>query len=63
MINHLTKWKSWMISFFIKKTIDCLGADVCIDAVGCEAAGNALRTITGRKLLLQAGLQRLYIGQ
>jgi threonine dehydrogenase-like Zn-dependent dehydrogenase len=32
-----------------------MGADVCIDAVGAEAAGNALQTITGRKLLLQAG--------
>ena len=40
---------------FLKKTTDWLGADVCIDAVGAEAAGNALQTITGRKLLLQAG--------
>lgn len=40
---------------FIKKTTDWLGADVCIDAVGAEAAGNAMQTITGRKLLLQAG--------
>ncbi len=40
---------------FIKKTTDWLGADVCIDAVGSDAAGNALQTITGRKLLLQAG--------
>jgi threonine dehydrogenase-like Zn-dependent dehydrogenase len=40
---------------FIKKTTDWLGADVCIDAVGCEAAGSALQTITGRKMLLQAG--------
>jgi threonine dehydrogenase-like Zn-dependent dehydrogenase len=40
---------------FIKKTTDWFGADVCIDAVGCEAAGNALQTITGRKLMLQAG--------
>lgn len=40
---------------FIKKTTDWIGADVCIDAVGCEAAGNALQTITGRKLMLQAG--------
>lgn len=40
---------------FIKKTTDWLGADVCIDAVGCEAAGNAMQTITGRKMLLQAG--------
>ncbi len=40
---------------FAKKTTDSLGADVCIDAVGAEAAGNAMQTITGRKLLLQAG--------
>lgn len=40
---------------FIKKTTDSLGADVCIDAVGAEAAGSVMQTITGRKLLLQAG--------
>jgi threonine dehydrogenase-like Zn-dependent dehydrogenase len=40
---------------FIKKITDHLGADVCIDAVGAEAAGSAMQTITGRKLLLQAG--------
>lgn len=40
---------------FIKKTTDYFGADVCIDAVGCEAAGSALQTITGKKLMLQAG--------
>lgn len=40
---------------FAKKTTDSLGVDVCIDAVGAEAAGNALQTITGRKMLLQAG--------
>ncbi|AUD00429.1 zinc-dependent alcohol dehydrogenase [Spirosoma pollinicola] len=40
---------------FVKKITDWLGADVCIDAVGAEAAGSALQTITGRKLLLQAG--------
>lgn len=40
---------------FVKKTTDWMGADVCIDAVGAEAAGNAMQTITGRKLLLQAG--------
>jgi threonine dehydrogenase-like Zn-dependent dehydrogenase len=40
---------------FIKKTTDWIGADVCIDAVGAEAAGNALQTITGRKTLMQAG--------
>ena len=40
---------------FLKKATDYLGADVCIDAVGCEAAGSVLQTITGRKTLLQAG--------
>ncbi|WP_026879939.1 zinc-dependent alcohol dehydrogenase [Hymenobacter norwichensis] len=40
---------------FIKKITDWLGADCVIDAVGAEAQGNALQTITGRKLLLQAG--------
>lgn len=40
---------------FIKKTTDWMGADVCIDAVGGDAAGNAMQTITGKKLLLQAG--------
>lgn len=40
---------------FIKKTTDWMGADVCIDAVGAEAVGSTMQTITGRKLLLQAG--------
>ncbi|MFC6998511.1 zinc-dependent alcohol dehydrogenase [Rufibacter roseus] len=40
---------------FVKRTTDSLGADVCIDCVGAEAAGSAMQTITGRKLLLQAG--------
>jgi len=40
---------------FIKKTTDWFGADVCIDAVGGDAAGSALQTITGRKMLIQAG--------
>ena len=39
----------------IKKMTDWLGADVCIDAVGCEAAGSALQRLTGVKLKLQAG--------
>jgi threonine dehydrogenase-like Zn-dependent dehydrogenase len=39
----------------IKKMTDGLGADVCIDAVGCEATGNAIQHITGVKLKLQAG--------
>jgi threonine dehydrogenase-like Zn-dependent dehydrogenase len=40
---------------FIKKATDWLGADVVIDAVGAEATGSAMQSITGRKLLLQAG--------
>ncbi len=39
----------------IKKMTDGLGADVCIDAVGCEAAGSFAQTLTGVKLKLQAG--------
>lgn len=40
---------------FIKKTTDSLGADVCIDAVGAEAAGDAMNTLLGRKMLMQGG--------
>jgi threonine dehydrogenase-like Zn-dependent dehydrogenase len=40
---------------FIKRTTDFFGADVCIDAVGADASGSALQTITGKHLLLQAG--------
>ncbi len=40
---------------FLKKTTDYYGADVCIDAVGCEAAGSFLQTFTGRKGMLQGG--------
>lgn len=40
---------------FFKKTTDWLGADVCIDAVGCEAAGNAAQTLLGRKMLMVGG--------
>lgn len=40
---------------FIKSITDWLGADVCIDAVGADACGSALHTITGKKLMLQAG--------
>ncbi len=40
---------------FLKKTTGYLGADVCIDAVGGEAAGNTANTIMGRKMLLQGG--------
>jgi threonine dehydrogenase-like Zn-dependent dehydrogenase len=40
---------------FMKKTTGGLGADVCIDAVGGDAAGNALQTLFGTKLKLEAG--------
>ncbi|ACU61885.1 zinc-dependent alcohol dehydrogenase [Chitinophaga pinensis] len=40
---------------FLKKITDWFGADVCIDAVGSDAAGNAMQTITGKKMMLQAG--------
>ncbi|CAG2139314.1 zinc-dependent alcohol dehydrogenase [Cupriavidus plantarum] len=39
----------------IKRMTDWVGADVCIDAVGCEAAGSAVQRLTGRFLKLQAG--------
>lgn len=40
---------------FLKKTTDGLGADVCIDAVGGDAEGNALHWLFGTKLKLEAG--------
>lgn len=40
---------------FLKHATDSLGADVCIDAVGCEAEGNAANKILGTKLMLQGG--------
>jgi threonine dehydrogenase-like Zn-dependent dehydrogenase len=43
------------MALHIKKTTDWLGADVCIDAVGCEASGSAAQTLTGRYLMMQAG--------
>ena len=43
------------MALHIKKMTDWLGADVCIDAVGCEAAGSAVQTLTGRYMKLQAG--------
>lgn len=43
------------IVLHIKKITDFLGADVCIDAVGAEADGSFMQTITGVKLPLQAG--------
>lgn len=43
------------MAIHIKRMTDWLGADVCIDAVGCEAAGNAMQHLTGVVLPLQAG--------
>jgi S-(hydroxymethyl)glutathione dehydrogenase / alcohol dehydrogenase len=40
---------------FMKKTTDGLGADVAIDAVGCEASGNNWQDVIGRKLMLTSG--------
>ena len=39
----------------IKKETDGRGADVCIDAVGCEAAGSHVRSFVGEKLKLESG--------
>jgi threonine dehydrogenase-like Zn-dependent dehydrogenase len=43
------------VALHIKKMTDWLGADVCIDAVGCDASGSFVQTLTGRALKLQAG--------
>jgi threonine dehydrogenase-like Zn-dependent dehydrogenase len=40
---------------FLKHTTDSLGPDVCIDAVGCEAEGNAMNKLFGKTLMLQGG--------
>ena len=40
---------------YLKKATDHLGADVVIDAVGCDATGSMLQTFTGLKLKMQAG--------
>jgi len=39
----------------LKSLTDGLGPDVCIDAVGAEAAGNFMQRLTGVKLKLQGG--------
>ena len=39
----------------LKRLTDSLGPDVCIDAVGAEASGNAMQSLTGVHLMLQAG--------
>ena len=43
------------MAVFMKKQTDGLGADVCIDAVGGDAAGNALRGLMGKTLKIEAG--------
>jgi threonine dehydrogenase-like Zn-dependent dehydrogenase len=43
------------VVLFCKKITDWLGADVCIDAVGADAAGSMLQTITGLRMKMQAG--------
>ena len=43
------------MAIHIKKMTDGLGADVCIDAVGCDAAGSITHTVTGRLMKAQAG--------
>lgn len=40
---------------FLKKTTEYYGADVCIDAVGGDAEGSAMKTIEGKKLKILAG--------
>ncbi|MEZ2298474.1 zinc-dependent alcohol dehydrogenase [Variovorax sp. RCC_210] len=43
------------MAIHIKKMTEGLGADVCIDCVGCEAAGSFAHTLLGVKLKLQGG--------
>lgn len=43
------------MAIHIKNMTDGLGADVCIDCVGAEAAGSFAQTLTGVKLKLQGG--------
>jgi threonine dehydrogenase-like Zn-dependent dehydrogenase len=43
------------MAVFMKKQTDSLGADVCIDAVGGDAAGSKLHWLFGTKLKLEAG--------
>jgi threonine dehydrogenase-like Zn-dependent dehydrogenase len=43
------------MAIHIKSLTDGLGADVCIDCVGAEAAGSFAQTLTGVKLKLQGG--------
>jgi threonine dehydrogenase-like Zn-dependent dehydrogenase len=40
---------------YLKKATDFIGADVCIDAVGCDASGSVLQSLFGKALKLYAG--------
>ena len=40
---------------YFKKITDFIGADVAIDAVGCDASGSAMQALMGERLKLQAG--------
>jgi threonine dehydrogenase-like Zn-dependent dehydrogenase len=40
---------------YFKKITDYVGADVAIDAVGCDASGSMLQTLTGMRVKFQAG--------
>jgi threonine dehydrogenase-like Zn-dependent dehydrogenase len=40
---------------FLKKTTDWLGADVCIDAVGGDASGNAIQSVLGKYMKVTGG--------
>ena len=43
------------MAIHIKKMTDGLGADICIDAVGCEADGSFAQKLTGVVMKMQAG--------
>jgi len=43
------------MAIHIKKMTDWLGADVCIDAVGCEADGSFAQKLSGVVMKMQAG--------
>ena len=40
---------------YAKKITDYIGADVCIDAVGCDAVGSKFQELLGKYLHMQAG--------
>jgi threonine dehydrogenase-like Zn-dependent dehydrogenase len=40
---------------YFKKITDFVGADVAIDAVGCDASGSAMQALVGERMKMQAG--------